>query len=196
MGENNKKKNEMHWLHGPLILMWNQLLFNPLFYRKMMEHHFEFLCFMQALMVNHQHLSYWSPSNVGSFFPIGFKTRTLMDAQFIFFKNIRFWNKKQTKYFLTKYRDMNKNLCEFMITSNLIYPRIKKKARKFGLEHLIRFDKIPKMPKNEFTEEVWIDCCNYDCDASKHTHPEKEFKFCRRCKMVYYCSRKCQKIDW
>ena len=38
-------------------------------------------------------------------------------------------------------------------------------------------------------------CGNHDCGSTKRKQPTK-FRICSRCRITYYCSRKCQKRDW
>ena len=39
-------------------------------------------------------------------------------------------------------------------------------------------------------------CGNKKCSKSKRIDNKVQFKICKRCKVFYFCSRKCQKIAW
>ena len=42
----------------------------------------------------------------------------------------------------------------------------------------------------------YIVCDNRECDKEYEKNKEIEFKRCKRCRMTFYCSKRCQKVDW
>mmetsp|Transcript_69702 Transcript_69702/g.85482 ORF Transcript_69702/g.85482 Transcript_69702/m.85482 type:complete len:222 (+) Transcript_69702:3-668(+) len=55
--------------------------------------------------------------------------------------------------------------------------------------------KMINIYQNTLSHQRWLDmfCSNQDCRKIRREHTLKK---CRQCKMVRYCSRKCQKQDW
>lgn len=47
-------------------------------------------------------------------------------------------------------------------------------------------------PKNEMIKI----CGNSKCIKTKRNEKSRKFKICSRCKVIYYCCRRCQKYDW
>lgn len=49
---------------------------------------------------------------------------------------------------------------------------------------------------NEYKKNKQIICRNVKCKKNKSQNTSTKFKLCSKCKIVYYCSKACQKRDW
>ena len=218
------KSTKPHWSEFSFyVLLSNILHFIPIYSKKLLNNHewFKWFCCLWFQVINDSHHFVdidrsIEQYNNGTIVVIPWEYRVLIDITNAFLLSIKFWKTKQLEIFLEEYgfeiideKLRNRKLVNLHIRNiTLVKTGIMWKAAKYRKRMKLKKCNIVfksmknyKIVKRKWKKERRRICIenreNYiDCMNEKCKKKNVKLRLCKQCKMVYYCSRKCQKHHW